>query len=61
MKIYSEENVKYIVEEFLGNLFGLDVVMLNENSIIKLKEICDCYGLDISEINVEDKNNENCE
>ena len=54
MKIYSEENVKYIVEEFLARLFKLDIAMLDENSIMELKEICDGYGLDVSSI-CEDK------
>ena len=42
--MYSFREVRYIVESFLADHFRFSYVDLNEESVEKLKEICECYG-----------------
>lgn len=50
MKMYSRRDVIYIVEEFLAKHFNFDSVSLNTDSSIKLKMICDNYGIEVENI-----------
>lgn len=50
MKMYSGRDVMYIVQEFLADHFHLDSVSLKADSIIKLKEILDYYGIEVENI-----------
>lgn len=50
MKMYSEEDVRYIIELFLADHFNFAFVDLNETSIERLKEICEPYGIEVENI-----------
>ena len=48
--MYSEEDVRYIVELFLADHFNFAFVDLNETSIERLKAICLPYGIEVENI-----------
>lgn len=50
MKMYSGEDVRYIVEIFLAQHFNFASVDLNEDSVEKLQEICELYGIEVENI-----------
>lgn len=50
MKMYSGEDVRYIVELFLAHHFNFASVDLNEDSVEKLQEICELYGIEVEGI-----------
>lgn len=50
MKMYSGEDVRYIVELFLAQHFNFASVDLNEDSVEKLQEICELYGIEVEGI-----------
>ena len=50
MKMYSGKDVRYIVELFLAQHFNFDSVDLNEDSVEKLQEICEFYGMEVESI-----------
>ena len=50
MKMYSGEDVRYIVELFLAQHFNFASVDLNEDSVEKLQEICELYGIEVENI-----------
>jgi hypothetical protein len=50
MKLYSGTEVKYIVEDFLAEHLNLDSINLKASSVMKLKEICDAYGIEVDEV-----------
>lgn len=55
MKMYSGEDVRYIVELFLAQHFNFDSVDLNEDSVEKLQEICEFYGIEVESIVVNNQ------
>ena len=50
MKLYSTDDVKDIVEEFLAEHFNFDYICLNADSIAKIKEIMEHYGIEADNI-----------
>lgn len=50
MWMYSNKDVKNIVEDFLAKHFNFDSVYLNNNSVLELKEICKNYGVEVENI-----------
>lgn len=42
--------MRYIVEIFLAQHFNFDSVDLNEDSVEKLQEICELYGIEVDNI-----------
>lgn len=50
MWMYSERDVKNIVEDFLAKHFNFDSVYLNEESKGELKKICYNYGIEVENI-----------
>ena len=50
MKMYSERDVKNIVEDFLACYFDFDSVYLNEKSKEELEMICISYGIEVKNI-----------
>ena len=50
MKMYSNNDVTYIVELFLAQHFGFSDVSLRQDSIRELEEICEPYGIEIPNI-----------
>lgn len=55
MKMYSGSEVRYIIEEFLAEHFNLDSLSLKADSIMKLRDILDNYGIEVENIQ---KNND---
>lgn len=49
MWMYSDNDVKYIVENFLSKHFNL-YVCLNEESEYELEKICRDYGIEVENI-----------
>ena len=54
MKLYSSNDVQYIVELFLAKHFNFSDVSLRQDSIRELEEICEPYGIEVPNI-VENK------
>ena len=52
MKMYSGRDVMYIVQKFLAQHFNFAYVELNEDSIEKLEEICESYGIELENITI---------
>ena len=50
MWLYSEKDVKNIVEEFLAKHFNLGSVYLNDDCEAELFEICNNYGVFVENI-----------
>lgn len=50
MKMYSERDIQIIIELFLAQHFNFDYVTLNQESIEKLKEICEPYATEVGHI-----------
>lgn len=50
MKLYSEKDVRYIIELFLANHFNFSSVDLNYDSLRQLEEICKPYGIEVENI-----------
>ena len=50
MKMYSNNDVRYIVELFLAQHFGFSDGSLRQDSIRELEEICEPYGIEIPNI-----------
>lgn len=50
MWMYSDREVRNIIEEFLANHFNFDSVYLNEKSKKELEKICCNYGVEVENI-----------
>lgn len=50
MKMYSNQDVIDIVQDFLAKHFNFDYVSLNEESFAELKIICEDYGIEVKNI-----------
>lgn len=50
MKMYSGKEVRYILEDFLAEYFNFYSISLNADSIMKLKDILDNYGIEVENI-----------
>ena len=50
MKIYSERDVMYIIQDFLAQHFNFAFVELNIDSLKLLEEICESYGIEMENI-----------
>ena len=50
MKMYSQSDVKCIVEEFLAVHLNFGSVDLNYDSVRELEEICEPYGIEVENI-----------
>lgn len=50
MKIYSNQDVVDIVQDFLAKHFNFDYVSLNRESYADLKTICEDYGIEVENI-----------
>ncbi len=50
MKLYSGRDVCYIVELFLAKHFNFLDVSLREDSVRELEEICEPYGIEVTNI-----------
>ena len=52
MKMYSERDVMYIVQDFLAQHFNFAAVELNTDSLKLLEEICEFghYGIEVENI-----------
>ena len=54
MKMYNQNEVKCIVEEFLADYFNFESISLSSGSIVALRRICSGYGIEVENI-VENK------
>lgn len=50
MKMYSNQDVIDIVQDFLAKHFNFDYVSLNEESFAELIIICEDYGIEVDNI-----------
>ena len=50
MKMYSNQDVVDIVQDFLAKHFNFDYVSLNGESFTELKIICEDYGIEVENI-----------
>lgn len=50
MKLYSKNDVQYIVELFLAKHFNFSDVSLRQDSIRELEEICEPYGIEVENV-----------
>ena len=50
MKMYSNQDVVDIVQDFLAKHFNFDYVSLNGESYSELKIICEDYGIEVENI-----------
>lgn len=50
MKMYSRNDIRHIVELFLAQHFNFAFVDLNEDSVEKLQQICEPYGIEVENI-----------
>lgn len=50
MWMYSKQDIKNIVEDFLAEHFNFGAVYLNEESAEELEEICHNYGIEVESI-----------
>ena len=50
MWMYSEKDVRNIVEDFLAEHFNFSCVYLNDESVEKLEKICNHYGTYVENI-----------
>lgn len=50
MKMYSERDVMYIIQDFLARHFNFAFVELNTDSLELLEEICEPYGIEVENI-----------
>ena len=50
MKMYSERDIKYIMQDFLSEHFNFAYVELNAESLELLREICESYGIEVENI-----------
>ena len=49
MKMFGDNEIKSIVEEFLAKHFNFENVRLDKRSIFELKVICEDYGFEIGD------------
>lgn len=50
MKMYSERDVSYIIQDFLAQHFHFGAVELHIDSLELLEEICEPYGIEVESI-----------
>lgn len=50
MRMYSEKDIRYIMQDFLAQHFNFDYVELNTDSLELLGEICESYGIEVENI-----------
>lgn len=50
MKMYSERDIKYIMQDYLAQHFNFGYVELNTDSLELLEEICEPYGIEVENI-----------
>ena len=50
MKMYSERDIIYILQDFLSQHFNFAFVELNIDSLKLLEEICESYGIEVENI-----------
>lgn len=50
MRLYSREEIVYIVEDFLAKYLNLGTVYLKDNSVEDLDYICNNYGTEVENI-----------
>lgn len=55
MRLYSETDIKNIIETFLAVYLNLESVSLSTNLLYKVYDIISCYGIEVENIQ---KNND---
>ena len=50
MKMYSNEDIENIVEDFLAEYLNLAYVEINKGSLVTLRKICSGYGTEVENI-----------
>lgn len=50
MKMYSERDISYIIQDFLSQHFNFGFVELSADSLEILSKICEPYGIEVKNI-----------